>query len=321
MSSDQEHSDAVMVCVPHVPFLELQGRRHNQDFWAAYEVQAERIRAFDPELVFVFGADHYGGQHLQMMPAFAIGHRAQAIADDGGYPGQLNIPRDISEALASYLIDNDFDVATSYAMEVDHGFSAVIHHLLGGLDARSIVPIFVNALCSPRPTLRRCRAIGAAVGAFAAATGKRVAFIGSGGLSHETGEVFPQYDDAPSEAVRDYIVYGGKRGELSRERWMNTLNQDLQVVNGLLLDRVPGVGSICRDWDDRFVATFSSGDLAEFDRWEDVDIVREGGNSAGEIRMWVAAAAAAQAAGAGDIIVDYYQHDLPMGVAGVVTHA
>jgi 2,3-dihydroxyphenylpropionate 1,2-dioxygenase len=89
----------------------------------------------------------------------------------------------------------------------------------------------------------------------------------------------------------------------------------------MLLDHVPGVGEIREEWDDEFLRLFTAGDLTVFDAWTDAEVLREGGNGAGEVRQWIAAAAAAQKAGAGPITVDYYSHGLPMGVASVVVHA
>lgn len=321
VNAEQQTEAAFMACVPHVPFIVMQDRGANREFWDAYERQAAALKAFDPELVFVFGADHYSGQHLRLMPPFIVGQIAEAVDDDGGFPGRLDVPTDVSLACAEYLIGQEFDVATSYAMEVDHGFSNVIRNFLGAVDAKPVVPVFINSLCHPRPTMKRCRKLGEAIGTFAAGLGKRVAFLGSGGLSHETSEIFPQFDTAPNERVRDYIVHGGSRGELSRDRWLAELHDGLEVVSQMLIDKVPGVGSVSRSWDDRFLATFASGDLEAFDSWSDADIVKGGGNSAGEVRQWVAAAAAAKAAGAAKITVDYYQHGLPMGVAAVVVHA
>lgn len=320
MEAAAEPNAVYMACVPHVPFLVLQDRELNRPFWDAYERQVESLRAFNPDVVFVFGADHYSAQHLRLMPPFAIGMRAEAIGDDGGFPGPLDVPMQTALGCAEYLIDREFDVATSYAMEVDHGFSNVIHHFLGSNDAWPVVPVFINALCNPRPTFRRCRKFGDAIGSFAATLGQRVAFLGSGGLSHDTTEILPQFDTAPSETIRDYIVHGGAKGDLTRERWLDDLHGGLQVVNQMLLDRVPGVGSISESWDRRFLDTFV-GDLREFDSWTDEEVTREGGNSAGEVRQWIAAAAAAKAAGASDVVVDHCSHDLPMGVAAAVVHA
>lgn len=308
-------------CVPHVPFMILQDERLNQPFWDAYQKQAEVLQAFDPELVIVFGSDHYSGQHMRLMPSFAIGQAAEAIDDDGGYPGKLDVPFDLSFALARHVVESGVDVATSFAMEVDHGFSAVLYHFLGAVDARPVIPVFVNALAEPRPTFRRCRMLGEAIGAFASQQGKRIAFLASGGLSHETGEVFPQYRETADQRTRDYILHGGARGELSRQTWLEEMHDGLQVVNGMLLDRIPGVGEIREDWDRDFLRQFAAGDLTVFDDWKDEDVLRNGGNGAGEVRQWIAAAAAAQRAGVGPISVDFFEHGLPMGVAAVVAHA
>lgn len=315
-----DQAQAYLGCVPHVPFMVLQERGLNQPFWDAYKRQADALRAFDPELVIVFGSDHYSGQHMRLMPSFAIAQAAEAIDDDGGYPGRLDVPFDISFACAAHAIEAGIDVATSFAMEVDHGFSAVLHHFLGAIDAKPVIPVFVNALCEPRPTFRRCRMLGEAIGDFAAGLGKRVAFLASGGLSHETSEVFPQFREAPDGSLKDYMLHGGSKGDLSREDWLGWLHDGLQVVNGLLLDRVPGVGEIREDWDDEFLRLFTAGDLTVFDSWKDQEILRCGGNGAGEVRQWIAAAAAAQRMGVRDISVDFYSHDLPLGVAAVVAH-
>jgi 2,3-dihydroxyphenylpropionate 1,2-dioxygenase len=258
---------------------------------------------------------------MRLMPSFAIAQAAEAIDDDGGFPGKLDVPSELSLACATYLIEAEIDVATSFAMEVDHAFSAVLGHFLGAIDAKPVIPVFINALAAPRPTFKRCRMLGEAIGTFAAGLGKRIAFLGSGGLSHETGDIFPQYLDVPDQRTRDYILHGGAKGELTRDVWIDEMSKGLQIVNGMLLDRVPGVGEIREDWDDEFLRLFKAGDLTAFDAWTDAEVIRDGGNGAGEVRQWIAAAAAAQSAGAGPISVDYYSHGLPMGVASVVAHA
>jgi 2,3-dihydroxyphenylpropionate 1,2-dioxygenase len=312
---------AFLGCVPHAPFMMLQDRALNQPFWDAYAEQVAAFRAFDPELVFVFGADHYSGQHMRLMPSFAIAQAAEAIDDDGGFPGKLDVPSELSLACATHVVEAGIDIATSFAMEIDHGFSAVTGHFLGAIDAKPVIPVFINALAAPRPTFKRCRLLGEAIGTFAAGLGKRVAFLGSGGLSHETGDIFPQYLEASDERTREYILHGGAKGELTREVWIDEMRGGLQVVNGLLLAHTPGVGEIRPEWDEEFLRLFTSGDLTVFDAWTDADVLREGGNGAGEVRQWIAAAAAAQKAGAGPISVDFYSHGLPMGVASVVAHA
>jgi 2,3-dihydroxyphenylpropionate 1,2-dioxygenase len=314
-------SAAYAVCVPHLPFITLQARELNASFWDAYETRAAQLRAFDPEVVFVFGADHYEGQHLKSMPTFMVGHAAHAIDDCGGFPGALRVPEDIAHACAEFLVRADFDISISYDMEVDHGFSSVLHYTLGSIDARPVVPIFVNALSHPRPSFRRCRLLGEAVGRFAATLGKRVAFLGSGGLSHDTGDIFPQITETRDPRLRDFLIHGPVEDKLSRDQWRRDLNAGLAEVNKLLEQRVPGVGAVKPDWDQRFIVALTSGDLRLLDGWQDDEVLRAAGNGAGEVREWIAALAAAQTAGACDIVVDHYEAGTCLGVAAVVVHA
>ena len=321
-TTDSGRAAAYALCVPHLPFITIQSRELNTPFWSAYEQQAQALRAFDPELVFVFGADHYEGQHLRSMPTFQVGHSAHAIADDGGFPGPLDVPEALARACATHLVQEEFDIAVSHAMTVDHGFSSILHYTLGALDAYPVIPIFVNALSEPRPSLRRCRLLGAAVGRFAASLGKRVAFLGSGGLSHETGDIFPQLHETRDPVMRDFLIHGGAQGELTRDQWRTNLSVGLAEVNKLLEQRVPGVGQVKKDWDEEFLRMLTaSPDLSAFDSWDDATLLKQGGNGAGEIREWIAALAAAHAAGAAPVTIDHYEAGTSIGVAAVVVHA
>lgn len=312
---------AYVACVPHLPFITIQDRALNAPFWAAYEARAAELRAFDPEVVFVFGSDHYEGQLMKSMPTFMVGLAAEAIADRGGFPGRLDVPSELARACAEQLVHEEFDLAVSWAMTVDHGFSNVLHYMLGAVDARPVVPIFVNALSHPRPTFRRCRRFGAAVGRYAASLGKRVAFLGSGGLSHETGDIFPQVHELGDGPMRDFLIHGGAKGALSRAQWREDLDAGLVQVNLLLEQRVPGVGNVQNGWDQEFLRTLAtSPDLSAFDGWDDAEVLRSGGNGAGEVREWIAACAAAHAAGASRFSIDYYEAGTCIGVAAVVVH-
>ena len=51
-------------------------------------------RAFDPELVIIFGPDHYNGFFYDMMPPFCIGAAATSVGDYGLPPGPLPVDGD-----------------------------------------------------------------------------------------------------------------------------------------------------------------------------------------------------------------------------------
>lgn len=315
-------SKTYVACVPHVPFTSMQEREHSADMWAAYDQRIADLDAFDPDLVIVFGGDHYSHIHLKNAPTFMIGHIAEAGDDCGGTPGKLDVPMDLSRALADYLIEDGFDLAISYAMKIDHGFSNAMGFFLhGDLASRPVIPVFVNTMTTPRPTMKRTRQLGEAVGKWAATTGKKIAFIGSGGLSHQTDFFFPQYDTAADEATRTYIVHGGGAGPISEKDWHDA------IIDGMN-DLIPGLtsGDWRPDWinpefDRQFLEIVASGDLARLDGWSDAYILDHAGYGGSEIRLWVAALAAAQQAGADSFEVDYYSDDTSMAVGVGVAHS
>ena len=314
-------SPVYVACVPHVPFISIQDRGLLPEFWHAYDQRVAELRAFAPDLVIVFGGDHYDGLHLKLMPSIVIGQIAEAMADTGGYPGQLDVPGEIAIACAEYLVEQDFDVATSYAMTVDHGFSNVIYNFLGALDSKPVLPIHINALCHPRPTFRRCRQLGEAIGDFARGLGKRIAFLGSGGLSHETSMIFPQFDTAPSEAIRDFIVHGGSRGDISHQKWLEDIHAAMLALAEPVATGQQRNSKINPEWDKLFLETLVAGDLSVFDAWRDADVVRAAGAGGGEIRQWIAAVAAARAAGAGPLVLDFYSSQTAIDVGAGIVHA
>ena len=107
-------------------------------------------------------------------------------------------------ALATHLMDDDFDIAVSRRMQVDHGFAQSLQLLWGGLDTPPVVPIFINAVAQPGiPRLRRCRQLGEAIGRFLDGCRGRTLLIGSGGLSHEPPVPTLAHPDA---AVRERIT-------------------------------------------------------------------------------------------------------------------
>ena len=107
----QTPSPSHAVCVPHLPFMTIQDRSLNAPFWAAFEARAAALREFDPQIVFVFGSDHYEGQQMASMPTFAIGHAAEAI-DDRADSGPSAVPESGARG-GRVSRERGIDVATS----------------------------------------------------------------------------------------------------------------------------------------------------------------------------------------------------------------
>ena len=134
-----------LICASHSPLLYCF-KKEPADWDAlkrTFKEQAAAVNAFDPELVLAFGSDHFNGFFMKNMPSFCVGFQAEAAGDIGGFPGPLQVPTDIAEKLVVDLRANGVDPAVSHSMTVDHAFSQTIHIMLGGLDKRPIIPIFI----------------------------------------------------------------------------------------------------------------------------------------------------------------------------------
>ena len=285
--------DMMLACASHSPLLHFPGEETDgvQAIRAALAETQRRVVEFDPELIVLFGCDHYGGHQMVSMPSFCIGVEATAMEDVGGTPGRLDVPRAIAVAAVNALRNDDVDVAVSYAMDVDHGFSQVLQDLAGGVSAFPVLPVFVSCLQPPFTPFKRGRALGAAMARFIAGLDVgRVLVLGTGGLSHNPEHLFPAIDDV-SEAWRPYHLHGRRQSDVTQQQWIDyEFEAHRQGARMIVEQDLPlSHMKISEDWDRRFLARLCEGDLREFDRTEPKDVIREGGFGAMETLSWVAA--------------------------------
>ncbi|MBI4935762.1 MAG: 3-carboxyethylcatechol 2,3-dioxygenase [Actinobacteria bacterium] len=237
------------------------------EIWAAWEQARGIIDAFDPELVVLFGIDHRRA-FRSVIPSVAVALEATARGDRDGPVGRYRVPSDIARALAEHLVANDIDIAIAYDVALDHGFGHAARDLLGGIDTRGIIPVFINSASPPAPSLRRAAAIGDVVGSFFDDWTERVLFIGTGGLTHDLPGFYPADDGAELTEDERIILYA-------------RLNREL---------RVPGL-AFGPEWDRAFLAGVGTTDrewLDEVGR----DVSGRAGNGGNEAVSWVAAWAA-----------------------------
>jgi 2,3-dihydroxyphenylpropionate 1,2-dioxygenase len=286
----------------HSPLLNLPGP--SRDLLDEIEDAIGRARAFvedyDPELVVIFSPDHYNGFFYKAMPPFCIGMRANGVGDYGTHTGPLDVPEELAGECAQSVLSAGVDVAVSASMDVDHGTVQPLEKLFGDATVRPVIPIFINAIAAPLGPLHRCRALGAAVGAYLAALDKRVLLVGSGGLSHSPP--VPTLDTAP-EAVRERIVDGRPMTPEQREARQAAVIEAARSFAGGDSELQP----LNPVWDHRFLEMVDGGRLSEVDQWSNSFIAYEGGSSAQEIRTWVAAFSALETAGPYRTTVRYYK--------------
>lgn len=301
------------ICGSHSP-VALRLPQADPGFATALKAVGAWFEALQPDLIIQFAPDHYNGFFYDVMPNFCVGAAVESVGDWGTPAGPLNVPADAALALLEAVRASDIDLDLSLEMKVDHGATQLWSMMLGGLPGQSIIPIVINCGAPPRPSFRRARLLGEAVGRFAAGLGKKVVFAGSGGLSHDPP--IPAIATAAGP-VRDFLLRG-----------RNPSPADRQAREGRVLAAAAGFAAgestalpLNPDWDAAFLAIAGSGDLTAFDAWTEDQVTGEGGSGGHEVRCWIAALAALQAA-SGDYTLET-RHYAPvpewMTAMGVVT--
>jgi 2,3-dihydroxyphenylpropionate 1,2-dioxygenase len=289
-----------LVCVSHSPIIMIRAKAPAEEgeILAYYQASVEAIGAFDPELVIVFGTDHFAGFFYSLMPSYCIGAKASAVNDVGGFAGDLDVPADLAIEMIRYLRDCGFDPALSRQMKVDHAFSQPLHRLLGELDAKPVIPVFIDALSEPLLRFGRSRSLGKAIGSFAASTGKRVLFLGSGGLSHHPTRYYPLMGQASSE-VSGWQLDGERGGTMTEQHWLQRLREMHEEGAFMLIDgrRTREDISLNPEFDAWVIERLSTGDYAALDVLDPGETVKRAGIGIMELHAWVAACAAHDAAG------------------------
>jgi 2,3-dihydroxyphenylpropionate 1,2-dioxygenase len=271
----------------HSPLLNLPGPAQGllDDIETALSGAREFVADYDPELVIIFSPDHYNGFFYRLMPPFCIGTAAQGVGDYGTQSGPLQVPEDIATECAEAILDAGVDIAISAGMDVDHGTVQPLQKLFGDAASRPVVPIFINSVATPLGPLRRSLALGRAVGNYLARLDKRVLVVGSGGLSHDPP--VPTLSTAPPQAL-DRIVHGRP---MTTEQRAARQAAVMDAAHNFAHGESP-LQPLNPDWDRSFLEILDHGRLADLDSWSNAFIATEGGNSAHEIRTWVAAFAA-----------------------------
>jgi 2,3-dihydroxyphenylpropionate 1,2-dioxygenase len=300
----------VGLCASHTPLKDRfdPGAEVRTAVDASLAEVRDWVADFAPELVVIFGPDHFNGFFYRLMPSFCIGAAADSLGDWDTPAGALPVATNLVEELVPALHEAGVDVALSYRMEVDHGLAQGLQLLFAWDQLPPVVPVFINCAAPPRPPMSRVIALGAAVGQFLVATGRRVLVMGSGGLSHDPP--IPQLASATG-ILRERLIAGGTlTAEVRAAREKRVTEEGLRQRSG-----ESSAVALNPNWDRAFMARLQKGDLAGIAAMRDVDISREGGCGGHEIRSWVATAAAVAAQGAAHASVRYYRA-IPEWVAG-----
>lgn len=276
---------------------------------AAFETARGFIARFDPDLVVLFGPDHYNGFFYDMMPAFCIGAAAESIGDYDTPAGDLSVDHEAAVVLTQAALNGGVDVALSERMYVDHGFAQPLQLLFGGLKRVPVVPVFINCVAEPLGPPRRSRLLGEVLGRAVATTGWRVLFLGSGGLSHDPP--VPTLAAATPE-VTEQLMGAGRRvtPEQRAGRQMRVVQAGRDYAAG-----VSTIQPLNPDWDRHVLAVLAAADFEAVDGWSTDWFTEQGGHSGHEARTSIAAYAALAATGPYTVTSSFYE-PIPDWIAG-----
>jgi aromatic ring-opening dioxygenase catalytic subunit (LigB family) len=161
---------------------------------AAFRELGRRVDAARPDVIIEVSPDHWVNFHLENVPAVCIGvgesHEGPPEPFLKAFPHR-EMPGDpgLGSHLVRSALDAGFEPSFSYRLKLDHGFCIPLWRMQLEKLPR-IVPMIVNSIEPPMPSLARCYQWGAllrkAIESYAEPL--RVAILGTGGLSHSIGE-------------------------------------------------------------------------------------------------------------------------------------
>jgi aromatic ring-opening dioxygenase catalytic subunit (LigB family) len=204
-------------CASHSPGLTgFPSRADNGQrakIMAAFAEVGSAIADLAPEAIVGVSVEHFTNFFLSNLPAFAIGtasrYRGPATAQmatflnlaERDYPGQS----DLGAHIYRYALGHAFDpslVAGGFAF--DENFCVPLE-LTSVRDSIPLVPVVVNAVIEPYPTLARCydfgRLLQSAIAAYESPL--RVVVFATGGLSHYVG--MPQAGEINVDFDREFL--------------------------------------------------------------------------------------------------------------------
>lgn len=302
-----------LLTMSHSPLLGINEPKPeiNASLNEAFETLKRHVAELDPDLVIVFTPDHFNGFFYTLMPPYCIGYAAESMGDYKSIPGPLNVPDELSGELAEFVINQGVDVAISREMVLDHGGAQPLEILFGALDAKPVIPIFVNGVARPFVAMERVRKLGEAVGAWAKKYGdindKKILMIASGGLSHDPP--LPQWATA-TDAQKNMLLHGhpDQADRDAREARVIAAGKE-NLGKDMIQDINP-------EWDRNFLDDCASAEPTRFDAYTADQMDADAGHSSHEVRTWVAAYSALAAAN-GKYSVSYeYYAPIPEFVAG-----
>jgi protocatechuate 4,5-dioxygenase beta chain len=236
----------------HVPSIgkAIAEKKQNDPYWRPFCKGFDYVHYWlartKPDVAVVFYNDHGLNFFLDKLATFAVGASAEYRSEDEGWgiPVSRPVPgdADLSWHLINTLVADEFDVTMCQDMLIDHAVTvpmALMWPSAASSDGPwpvKIVPVEINTVQHPLPSMARCLKLGRSIGRALETYPRdlRVAIVGTGGLSHQldgtrAGFVNKEFDAlcldkivAEPEALTRYSIH--ELVELSGSQGVEFLN-------------------------------------------------------------------------------------------------
>jgi protocatechuate 4,5-dioxygenase beta chain/2,3-dihydroxyphenylpropionate 1,2-dioxygenase len=181
-----------------------------------------RLDASRAQTLVVFAMDHLENYLDQVVAPFIVYTGDDVEGSFGPYRPRYKVDTELAERVLREGIGAGFDLAYSQNTLLDHSFIVPLH-FIHPANRLPIVPIIVNVYLAPQPSAARCFQLGAALRDILLRSGRRVALLASGGMSHYPGT--PKYPH-PNFDFDRALLRALERGEGSRLREMTSVQLD-----------------------------------------------------------------------------------------------
>jgi protocatechuate 4,5-dioxygenase beta chain len=187
------------------------------------EAFRQTLASANPDVLVMIGSDHFHQIFLDNYPQFLIGKASRYDATFYNEEREFGLPKyvlagdeDLSGFIHQSLLSQDFDLAFSNELKIDHSIVCPIITLRPQNDL-PIVPIYTNIFAPPLASPKRFfdlgRAIRKAIDDYPPET--RVAAIGTGHLSLELGGPRQFMETGPDPAFDRQAIEWLRTGDIN----------------------------------------------------------------------------------------------------------
>ena len=181
----------------HVPAIgkAIADKKHHDPYWkpffSGFTAVHKWLQSERPDVAVVFSNDHGLNFFLDKLPTFAVGAASEYRNEDEGWGIPVSHAAKGDAPLSWHLINNlvadGFDITMCQEMLIDHAVTIPLNLLWPQGGWPPIVPVAINTVQHPLPSMARCFELGRSVGRALASYPQdlKVVVIGTGGLSHQ----------------------------------------------------------------------------------------------------------------------------------------